>query len=558
MRGDRHRAARLAGWTAALLTLIALGSTAAPAIAQQRGVDVLSYHYRVILPDSGRAIQAVAEIAFRRSSAAADTLALDLVGMTVDHVGYAPAPRGGEREPGFDEAVEAYDGRRLRVPLGRHRGGVERVRVVLSGTPADGLAIGTTARGRRAAFVDGWPQRLRHWLPAVDHPGDKAAVTWTITAPEGWRVVANGTNTGRVPVAGDRVTWTWRERRPIPTYVMVFGATPLTVSQHAPLLRGADSVAIEVWSYPEDSAYADSVPFRRATAIAETLQRLIGPFPYDRLAHVQAATRFGGMENAGVIFYDEDSWTARRMGEGVVRHETAHQWFGDAVTPADWPHLWLSEGFASYFDLVAGEALGDTGLVTRGMRRAADAVRRSGAVDRPVLDTAAGDPMRLLNTNSYQKGALILHLLRGVVGDSAFFRGVRAYYAAYRDSSVTSDQFRRVMERAAGTDLRWFFDQWLRQPGYPRLDVAAQVDSATSRVVLTVRQVQPAAWGLYRLPAVPVQLLRGGQVAATRSIALAGRAEQRVTLAVPPGQLPELVLVDAEGTQLLAATVHGP
>jgi aminopeptidase N len=179
-------------------------------------------------------------------------------------------------------------------------------------------------------------------------------------------------------------------------------------------------------------------------------------------------------------------------------------------------------------------------------------------VDRPVLDTAAGDPMRLLNTNSYQKGALILHLLRGVVGDSAFFRGVRAYYAAYRDSSVTSDQFRRVMERAAGTDLRWFFDQWLRQPGYPRLDVAAQVDSATSRVVLTVRQVQPAAWGLYRLPAVPVQLLRGGQVAATRSIALAGRAEQRVTLAVPPGQLPELVLVDAEGTQLLAATVHGP
>jgi aminopeptidase N len=479
--------------------------------------------------------------------------------MRPEYAGYAPAPRGGEREPGVEEVEGAYDGRVLRVPLGPRRGGVERVRVVLTGTPTDGLAIGTTARGRPAAFVDGWPQRLRHWLPAVDHPGDKAAITWTITAPDTWQVVANGVNTGRVAAPGGRTTWTWRETRPIPTYVMVFGATPMTVSRHPPLLRGPDTIPVEVWSYAEDSAFADSVPFRRVTTILETLQRIIGPFPYDRLAHVQAATRFGGMENAGVIFYDEDGWAAHRMGEGVVRHESAHQWFGDAVTPADWPHLWLSEGFASYFDLVAGEALGDTGLVARGMRRAATSYRRSDAVDRPVVDTAAGDPMRLLNANSYQKGALVLHMLRAIVGDSAFFRGVRAYYAAHRDSSVTSDALRRAMERSAGTDLGWFFDQWRWRPGYPQLDVAVQVDSAQRRVELTVRQTQLPAWGRFRLPAVPVQLLRGGQVVSTRTIALDGRGgEQRVTLQVPRDQLPELVLVDPAGTLLLTATVRGP
>src|SRR2546422_6019960 len=76
------------------------------------------------------------------------------------------------------------------------------------------------------------------------------------------------------------------------------------------------------------------------------MQRLVGPFPYEKLAHVESATKFGGMENASAIFYADRPYLERRMGEGVVRHETAHQWFGDAVTERDWHHLWLSEGFA--------------------------------------------------------------------------------------------------------------------------------------------------------------------------------------------------------------------
>src|SRR6266540_693571 len=119
-----------------------------------------------------------------------------------------------------------------------------------------------------------------------------------------------------------------------------------------------------------------------------------------------------GMENSSAIFYAERPYVERRMGEGVVRHETAHQWFGDAVTERDWPHIWLSEGFATYFDGVIGAALdGDTVLVNS-MRANAESYVSSGVTDRPIVDSGnPADPIRLFNANSYPKGPWVLNML---------------------------------------------------------------------------------------------------------------------------------------------------
>jgi aminopeptidase N len=339
----------------------------------------------------------------------------------------------------------------------------------------------------------------------VDHPAFKAPVTWEIEAPGRMRVVANGVLERVSDRPGGRRNWVYVETRAIPTYTMVFGATEFATSRHPPAVVGSDTTAVEVWTYPEDSAFADSVPFRRATEIVEAGSRLIGPFPYRKLAHVQSSTRYGGMENSSAIFYDQGMYAARRMGEGVVRHETAHQWFGDAVTERDWRHLWLSEGFASYFDDVIGAVLDGDSVLARGIRGSLQGYLRSRVVDRPLVDSAAQDLMSLLNANSYNKGALLLHMLRGEIGDSAFFRGIRDYYRTYRDSSVLSEEFQRVMEGASGRDLGWFFGQWLYQPGYPQLDVDFSVDGAAGRATMRVRQAQPAAWGRFRLPRVVVR-----------------------------------------------------
>ena len=527
-----------------------VGGARAQSASPRPPLRIVSYVFRVALPDSGGAFAAQAVVGLRRAKAGPDSLVLDLVGLTVDSV---TAP-GATRAARHGRRPFAYDGREIRVALGPRRGaGVETVTVFYHGAPTDGLFLRPDARGRPSAFADDWPDRARDWIPSVDDPADKAPVRWEVSVPAGWEVVANGRFMRREPAASGRATWIYDERRPIPTYTMVLGAGRMTISRHRPAVLGNDSVPIEVWAEPEDSAFADSVPFRRATEIVETMERLVGPFPFEKLAQVESSTRYGGMENSTAIFYPEQPYVARRLTEGVVRHETAHQWFGDAVTERDFHDLWLSEGFADYFAVVVGAALDGDSVMQRGMAGLMRGYLRSPVVGRPLVDSAETVLTRLLNANSYNKGACVLHMLRRTVGDSAFWRGIRAYYREYRDSSVTSADFERVMERAAGRQLGWFFAEWLHQPGYPQLDVAWRWDSAGHRLSIDLAQVQPAAWGRFTLPALTLEFSSGSGQPIRRTVALSS-ARQSVQWDVP--QRPTDVRVDPDGDWLLTAQVH--
>jgi aminopeptidase N len=301
-------------------------------------------------------------------------------------------------------------------------------------------------------------------------------------------------------------------------------------------------VPLSVWTYPQDSAYAVAGPFRRAGQMLDYFGRLIGPFPYPSLAHVESSTRFGGMENATAIFYDEKLYRDKKLDELLVAHETAHQWFGDAVTAREWPHLWLSEGFATYLAaLWQGHADGDSAFRAR-MKKAADAVLSSPASDRPVVDTSQRDLTALLNTNSYQKGGWVLHQLRGLVGDSAFFGGLRRYYTTYRDSTALSGDFARVMSQAANQNLDWYFRQALTQPGYPVLDIRWK--HGGKKLTLEIEQTQKAEWGTYRIPGL--ELLVDGKPV---QVDVDGRKTRKVIDGI--GRRPSRVEVDPNGWWLL-------
>ncbi len=525
---------------------------AAPAAGQQPKVDAVAYFYKLSIPDTGSVVTGLAGVVVRMTEAS-DTIRLDLVGMDVDSVwrteGYDSAPR--------TSLYFQYDGRVLRTVVSRNSVGNAAIQIKYHGNPQDGLVIGSTARGRRATFADNWPKRARYWLPTLDHPGDKAWVMFWVEAPDGWRVVSNGTPQPCSRRESERrVVCRWDESHPIPTYTMVIGAGEFAVSTHRPVINGRDTIPIEVWTYPEDSAFADSVPFRRATEIVEVMQRLIGPFPYEKLAHVQSSTKFGGMENSSAIFYAEKPYVERKMGEGVVRHETAHQWFGDAVTERDWPDIWLSEGFATYFDGVIGAALDGDSVLTRAMHANAEDYFKSAVTDRPIVDSGyAADPINLLNANSYPKGAWVLHMLRGAIGDSAFFRGLRGYYRTYRDSTATSEDFQRVIEKEARTDLGWFFHQWLYQPGYPQLDVSWQYDAGARKVMVGIIQRQKPEWGLFRLPVVTLEFRGNNGAALRRDVAVASGRETVARFDVPFA--PTEVRVDPDGKLLLKVTAIG-
>src|SRR2546423_7695429 len=189
------------------------------------------------------------------------------------------------------------------------------------------------------------------------------------------------------------------------------------------------------------------------------------------------------------------------------------------------------------------------------MRANAESYFKSDVTDRPMVDAGyAADPIKLLNANSYPKGAWVLHMLRGTIGDSAFFRGLRAYYRTYRDSTATSEDFQRVMERAARADLGWFFHQWLYQPGYPQLDVSWRYDSTAHRLFLGISQRQKPDWGLFRLPVLTLEFQGSERTVVRRAVAVQDR-ETNLRFDLPFA--PTAVRVDPEGKLLLRMTANG-
>jgi aminopeptidase N len=464
---------------------------------QRRFVDVLDYDLTLTLPDAGSTIDGVAVLTVRRLARGAqgpraDTLVLDLLDLTVKSV------RVGERE-----AVFTHAGGVIRIPLGASPDSV-RVTVTYSGAVKDGLIVSADSAGRWMAFGDNWPNRARHWIPSVDHPSDKATVTWTVIAPSDRKVVANGTLMEEVtiaqkddpdghagaPIALRRTKW--REAKPIPTYLMVIAVAPLVeypLGNTACGLRdGGGCVPQMVYTLPEQRRILPG-SFAEADSVVTFFARTFGPFVYEKLAHLQSLTRFGGMENASAIFYSDRAFRTTGVGYGLLAHETAHQWFGDAVTEREWPHLWLSEGFATYLAaLYTQHSRGDSAFRAEigGIRR--QVLAAAVVAQRPVIDTIETTLTSLLNANSYQKGGMVLHMLREEIGDEAFFRGARIYQDKFRHGTALTDDLRGAMELAAGKDLKAFFTQWLTRPGFPEIDVAWKYEAGSGRLSLTVTQ----------------------------------------------------------------------
>lgn len=455
--------------------------------------DALSYGITLRLPDTGTVVVGAVETRWRLKSSEPLRLELDSA-LQVTAVRVAGQPtREWTRE-----------GDLILIPVQGRRGDTLVSVVSYSGQVRDGLIITDNETRGRAFFADNWPNRAHRWFPAQDHPSDKATVSFSVVAPRGLEVIANGTLIGVDTLGEGRTRWEYGLDVPVPVYTMVLGAADFAVTPVGEADCTSTCVPVTVWTYVGDSAWAVNGPFRHAVDMVDYFSGLVGPFPYPSLAHVQSSTIFGGMENATAIFYDEKAYATQRLGEGTVAHETAHQWFGDAVTERDWSHLWLSEGFATYFSsLWSGYKYGDSAFQA-GMQAAARTVRESPATERPIVDTA-DNLLRLLNSNNYQKGAWVLHSLRGLVGDSAFFRGIRDWYRTYRDSTALSEDFQAVMERTSGRRLDWYFRQALHQPGYPVLSTGVE-PAGPGRLLITLRQVQDTSWGVFRLPGLRVRL----------------------------------------------------
>ncbi len=468
------------------------------------GIDVLAYDLEVGVSDTAEWVGGVARLRVAVSQPPGNVLPLDFTGLTVDRVSVDGSPASHSSDPGH-LFVE--------VPPGGAGTDTVDVEIAYHGVPDDGLELVKTVHGVPSVFADNWPNRARFWFPSVDHPSDKATVRFTVHAPASWEVVANGRLLGEPTASaadapgppGDRRTWIWREDVPIPTYAMVFGATRFarrSVGEAAcerapvaPVPHGC--VDVTYWVFPSDTTAA-SRDFRRAPAAVDYFTGLVAPFPYEKLANVQSATRFGGMENPSAIFYDQRALASGRDIEGTVVHEIAHQWFGDSVTEAKWAHLWLSEGFATYFAALFFESADGEERFRTIMEENRRTVVGSTVADRPIVDSTYASLFDLLNANSYQKGAWVLHMLRGRLGNDVFFRGIRRYYGDHANANALTPDLEAAMEGESGVDLAEFFQQWVYEPGFPVLHGDLRWDAQSEEAVVTVSQEQKADWPTFR------------------------------------------------------------
>ncbi len=459
--------------------------------------DVAHYDVSLVLGDTGRHVLGQTDVSWRLVSSDPVELQLDSALRVIRVL------VNGRENTRLVRTRWFRLGERIAVPHEAGAGDTLSTRIRYRGEVRDGLVFRPRGAGR-GVFADNWPDHARGWLPVQDHPSDKATVAFHVQAPAGMQVIANGTLEGIDTLPYDHRVWHYRLTEPIPTYSMVIGAGKFAVTPLGEAGCPARCVPVSLWTDPADSAAAAAGPFRRAGDMVDYFTRLVGPFPYGSLAHVQAATRFAGMENATAIFYNDSVLRTGALAERTVAHETAHQWFGDAVTPDDWHHLWLSEGFATYLAAMWAEETGGMAAGDAALRREAERYFASPDVERPVIDPTVADSDSLLNDNAYRKGAWVLHQLRGIIGDSAFAGALREYYRAHRHGTAVSADFAEAAARAAGQDLDWYFRQALTQPGYPVLDVRWRHQG--TRIDLDVRQTQPPAWGTYRLPGLVVRI----------------------------------------------------
>ncbi|MCX6320968.1 MAG: M1 family metallopeptidase [Bacteroidia bacterium] len=426
--------------------------------------DVLHYEFALTINDSTDRIEGRALIKIKFINEA-DSISFDLTGINREGKGMGvTSVHSGPKDVKWEQEEE-----RLLVFFDNPVKQNDTLEFVIeyNGIPADGLIISKNKFGNRTFFADHWPDRAHNYLPCIDHPYDKASVDFIITAPDRYKVIASGTLVEESDLVGNMTLTHWSETVPLAIKVMTFGAAEFAVQ----LAGNVNNIPVWSWVYPENRKEGFS-DYSVAIRPLEYYSRIIGQYPYKKLANVQSKTIYGGLENAGTIFYSENSVSGLGRAEGLIAHEIAHQWFGDCITETDWHHIWLSEGFATYMTSLYFESLQGKDRLESDMTSArAKVLKYYEKHAKPVIDTTITNLMDLLSVNSYQKGAWVLHMLRHDLGDEVFMKGLRLYYERFYNSNALTEDFKNVMEEVSGRNLGKFFQQWLYTAGQPELRI---------------------------------------------------------------------------------------
>jgi len=338
------------------------------------------------------------------------------------------------------------------------------------------------------------PYGARSWWPCKDIPADKAdSVNIHITVPDTLIVASNGTLRSETD-NGATKTYYWHEGYPIATYLVSVAIHPYTVFSHWYRYSLTDSMEVRYYVFPED--YDDvQATYGKTVNMIGIYAGLFGEYPFlnEKYGHAEFMWG-GGMEHqtiTSLAAYAIYGGYGEYTYEYLIAHELAHQWWGDMVTCNSFHHIWLNEGFATYSEALYSEVEYGTAQYHQDMINE----KYLGGGTIYVPDPEGSDFYRIFHHGlSYQKASWVLHMLRHVVGDAAFFDILQAYYAdtRYQYGTATTEEFRDLCEDISGMDLDFFFHQWIYEEYYPKYayDWTYHYDGLHYVINLDINQLQ--------------------------------------------------------------------
>jgi aminopeptidase N len=442
----------------------------------------------VALDTENKSIDGVATIDVDRIDASAEELRLDAVSFEIREVSLV--------DKRTTPIAIVYDGNTLRIPVGREKRAA-RIRIAYRATPKRGLYFiepDEHVQNRpRQVWTQCQDEDARHWFPCHDKPHLKMTFEFRVKVPKGWSCLSNGELVEKDDKSSPKAwQYHWRMNDPLPSYLVT-----LVAGEFAEIDGGKAGGVPVTYLVPKGREADGRRTFRRTPQMIAHFGKLVGvPYPWNKYAQVVVSDFvFGGMENTTATTMYEHILVDERAAvdvtsDDLIAHELAHQWFGDYVTCRDWSHGWLNEGFATFFEHVDVEHHLGKDEYDYSMRADFDAylAEANGRYRRPIVCQDYDAPIDVFDRHLYQKGGIVLHMLRTMLGDEVFWRSVNAYLTKHARSIVETRDWMRALEDVSGRGLEQFFEQWVYRAGHPELDVKVEHEGGV--LTITVKQTQ--------------------------------------------------------------------
>lgn len=472
----------------------------------EREVDVLHYRIELVLEEKSRSLDGEATLRMTALRDDLESVTLDAETFTVERVVNRSARElefahaGGELT--FELEEPARFGEELSVTIHYSGTGVDVDPERYGMAPGYDLGLdfkSATEDHPQLINTLSFPEGARHWFPSQDHPSDRATADVIVTVREDYEVLSNGRLVSASPPAGGKRTWHWSQELPHPTYLFVLVAGPYVVLEDS-----FGELPLHYWVYEKDVPDAMRSFVKTPEILAFFEEEYGYSYPWVKYDQITIPGIGGGAESTSATVLGESTLHDENAEQDfpshwLVAHEAAHQWWGNLVSYRDWSEAWLSESFATFGEhLFSRHDLGeDEGAVDLLEKKNAYLREARERYTRPIVFERWTHPNDNFDRHTYQKGAVVLAMLRSLLGEAAFRRATQHFLEKHQFQPVDTHDLVHAFEEATGRSLGWFFDQWVYRAGHPVLDISYDWTEVTGRLVVRVRQENEE---IYRLP----------------------------------------------------------